>query len=213
MPSLLVHLGVGALIAAALLSDHYDWRSLVIVLAVVALPDLDTILGLWITGAHRTVFHNIWIVLIPAVLLAWDVHARDTSYVRDRFGSRGVRIGWVSLVALLFGHILLDAFYNGVNLFWPLHDSFYDLSGHLRYSTEHGIIQTFVELSDPASMSRGTTETVHYRTGVDPVGSGRSPADVERVFHLVNSGELLIVTLIGFLVAGIRLVEGSRSDE
>lgn len=212
MPSLLVHLGVGALIAAALLSRHYDWKALAVVLAVVALPDLDTIIGIWVTGAHRTVLHNIWIVVIPAALLAWDVGIREESTVRTRFGDRGVRIGWVSLVALAVGHILLDAFYNGVNLFWPLHDTFYDLSGSLIYSTDRGFVQTFVDVSNPEAMARGTTEDVHYRTGVDPAGPGESPDDLERIFYLINSGELLVLTIAGYLIAGYRLLEVHRPE-
>ena len=199
MPSLLTHLALGALLAAALLSDHYDWRSLLIVLAVVAFPDLDTILGLWFEGAHRAFLHNIWVIVIPAVILAWDLHVREESFVLDRWGARGVRIAWVSMVALAFAHILLDAFFNGVNLFWPLHDTFYNLNGRLLYSAEQGLVQTFIELDEPEQMTVGTTEEVHFRTGVDP---GDHPV---REFHLINSGELLIVTVAGFFAAGHRL--------
>lgn len=206
MPSLLVHLGLAALLAAALLSEHYDWRALLVVLVVVAVPDLDTVLGLWVDGAHRAVLHNVWVVLVPAAALAWDVHLRERSSVRGRWGDRGVRVAWVSLVALGLAHIALDAFFNGVNLFWPVHDAFYDLSGRLVYSTDRGLVQTFIDLGDPDSAVRGTTAEVHYRTGVDP---GDHP---EREFHLMNRGDLLVVTVAGFAAAGYRLYEVHLRD-
>lgn len=208
MPSTLVHLGLAALIATALLSDHFDWRALVIVFAVVAFPEIDTFLGLWFDGAHRAYLHNLWVVLIPAILLAWDTRRRERSFVRERWGDWGVRVGWVSLVSLLFAHILLDAFFNGVNLFWPVHDSFYDLSGRLIFSTERGLVQTFIELDDPTASVRGTTADTHYRTGVDPTSPGEpAEEDVERIFPLADNGTLFVVMVSGYLVAAIRLVE------
>lgn len=201
MPSTFVHLGFGALLATALLSEHFDWRALSVVLIIVALPDLDTVLGLWMDGAHRAVLHNVWVVLVPAVVLTWDIHLRERSYVRERWGARGVRIGWVSLVSLAIAHIALDAFYNGVNLFWPVYDAFIDLNGQLIYSSEEGLVQTFVELGDDGSTVRGTTDDVHYRTGVDP---GDHPV---REFHLIQRAELFVIALGGFAAAGYRLYE------
>lgn len=208
MPSTLVHLGLGALIAAALLSDHYDWRALVIVLAVVAFPDIDTLLGWWFDGAHRAYLHNIWIVVIPAAALYWDVNVRDESFVKTRYGEWGVRVSWVSLVALLFAHILLDAFYNGVNLFWPVYDAFIDLSGRVYYSTEEGIVQTFIVFEEPTKSVRGTTADTHYRTGFDPVPPGETAeVDVVREFPIAERGTLFVVMITGYLVAAYRLVE------
>lgn len=199
MPSLFVHLGFAALLAAALLSDHFDWRALLVVFIVVSLPELDTFVGLWFDGAHRAMLHNVWIVIVPLGVLAWDVQFREYSFIRERWGARGVRVGWVSLLALGIAQLLLDAFYNGANLFWPVHDSFIDLSGEALYSTERGFVQTFVDFSEPESISRGTTNDTHYRTGVDPGGYQ------DREFYIAERGELFLLTIVGFLTAAIRL--------
>lgn len=206
MPSAVIHLGIAGLIAAALLSKHFDTRAVAVVWGVVLIPEIDVILGLWFDGAHRAYMHNIWIVVIPAVALWWDVRVRNRSFVRERWGDWGVRVSGVALVALLFGHILLDAFYNGVNLFWPIHDAFYDLDGELQYSTTDGFIQTFIDLSDPDASVRGTTDDTHYRTGIDPAPPGETAE--ERTFFLLNNGSLAILALTGFLVTAYRLAEG-----
>lgn len=200
MPSLVVHLGLAALLAAALLSTEFDRRALAIVLVAVCLPELDTFVGLVLEGTHRAALHNVWVVLVPAGALAWDLRLRERSWLRTRWGDRGVRIAWVSLFALLVAQIALDAFYNGVNLLWPVHDAFIDLSGELIYSSEDGLVQTFIDLEDDNTV-RGTTNDTHYRTGVDP---GDHPV---REFYLINRGELLVVAVAGYLAAAIRLRE------
>lgn len=212
MPSTVVHVGLAALIAAALLRDHFDTRSLVIVMATTAFLDIDTILGMWIEGGHRAILHNIWIPVVLTVLLAWDTRVRPQSILRARYGDWGVRTAWVSIVAITFAHILLDAFYNGVNLFWPLHDQFYDLSGHLWITDQRGLVQTFVTIEFVDGLPRiseetaiGSTSDVHYRTGVDP-GPDADP-DTERIFPIAESGELFIIAVTGYLVAGYRLFE------
>ncbi len=207
MPSSLVHLGFAGLLAAALLSDHYDGRSLLIVCGVVLLPELDTFLGLWFAGAHRAYLHNLWIVLVPAALLWWDVRWREQSFLRQRWGARGVRVAGVSLLALLFAQLLLDAFFNGINLFWPVHDAFYDLDGQVLFSTDRGFVQTFIDLANTEESVRGTTADTHYQTGVDPAPPGESDAGAEREFYLVNSGPLFVVTIAGACAAGYRLWE------
>lgn len=221
MPSTVVHLGFAALIAAALLSDHYDRRALAIVLVIAAVPDIDTFLGFWMDGAHRSVLHNVWVVVIPAIVLGWDVHLRQRSFVRRRWGSWGVRVGWVSLVAMLFGHVLLDTFHNGANVLWPLYDGFIDLDGELLLSNQEGIVQTFVDLSEPETNVRGTTNTTHYSTGIDPApatgsssgGTTSTPEPPpERRFPLADTGELFVLAVTGYAVAGLRFV-GDRLDD
>ena len=46
MPSTLVHLAFGGMIAAALLGDVFDRRALLVVLVVTAAPDLDSFIAL-----------------------------------------------------------------------------------------------------------------------------------------------------------------------
>lgn len=219
MPSTVVHVAVAGLIGVALLGDRFDAKAILVVMVVTAVIDLDTLIGIYFPGTHRAAFHNIWIVLVPGALLVWDVKFRERSYVLDRWGEYGYRVGWVTLVAVLFGHILLDAFYNGVNLFWPVYDRFLDLSGKMIITDQRGFVQTFIEFesgddgtSVADSTARGTTEDTHYSTGFDPTRD-EPPEDVERIFPIASSGELFIITVAGYLSVGYRLLEEWRTGE
>ncbi|MCU4753916.1 metal-dependent hydrolase [Halobacteria archaeon AArc-curdl1] len=219
MPSTVVHVAVAGLIGVALLGDRFDAKAILVVMVAAAVIDLDTLLGIYFPGTHRAAFHNIWIVLIPGALLVWDVKLRDRSFVLERWGKYGYRVGWVTLVAVLFGHILLDAFYNGVNLFWPVYDRFFDLSGKMIITDQRGFVQTFIEFesgddgtSVADSTARGTTEDTHYSTGFDPTRDD-PPEDVERIFPIASSGELFIITVAGYLSVGYRLLEQWRTSE
>jgi hypothetical protein len=209
MPSTLVHVALGGLLGAALLGEAFDRRTIGFVMGVTALPDLDTLLGLWVPGAHRAVLHTmVWPCVLGAIL-AWDTVWRPRSALRRRAGDRAVRLAWVTLLAVVFAHILYDGVVNGVNLLWPLADRFYDFSGELLVSTDRGILQTFIELGADGGTIRGTTETTHYYTGVDP-SRGAEPKGVERVFHVVQSGERLLLSITGFAVVGYRLLWPDR---
>ena len=219
MPSTVVHVGLAGMMGVALLGEEFDTKAIVIVMAAVALVDLDTLIGIYFEGTHRAALHNFFVVLIPGLILLWDVKLGEESYILTRWGEYGYRVAWVSLVTVLFAHILLDAFYNGVNLFWPAHDRFYDLSGELLISDQRGLVQTFVELETEGasttvadSTARGTTDDTHYRTGFDPA-RGEAPVDVEREFHLAESGELFIVAVAGYLTVAYRIVEGRLSRD
>jgi len=216
MPSTLVHLAVGALVAAALLSWAYDARSLAVVLAVTALPDLDAILGIWVLGGHRALLHTLLLPLALAALLWWDIRGRETSWLRSRWGAKGARTAGVAVVALAVAGIGPDLVTNGVNVFYPLHDQFYKVDGHALLSTHDGFVQTFVDLSPPTTDSGGgstvvgdpvgSTNDTHYETGVDPV-RGDESGPVEREFPLVNSGMQLLLVVLGTGVAAGRLLE------
>ncbi|WP_247728603.1 metal-dependent hydrolase [Halovivax limisalsi] len=212
MPSTLIHVGLAGLLGVALLGDRFSARAILVVLAAAAVIDLDTIVGMYWQGTHRAAFHNLFVVAVPALVLVWDGSLRERSAVRERWGSTGVRVGWVALVCVLFAHLLLDAFFNGINLFWPLQDQFYDLSGELYYSNQDGLVQTFVEFTTEEGTSQlsestatGTTSDTHYYTGFDP-GPGAQP-DTERIYHLASSGELLITGLVGYLAVGYRILD------
>lgn len=219
MPSTVVHVGLAGLLGTALLGDRFDTRAILFVMAATAVLDLDTLIGMVWTGTHRAALHNVFVVLLPAALLFWDVRLRETSAVRDRWGERGFRVVRVTLLSLLVAHILLDAFYNGVNLFWPFHDRFFDLSGKLLLSNERGVVQTFVEFSTGEDGGRtvaestgiGTTEDTHYRTGFDP--GPDADEDTERIFPIAYSGELFVVALTGYLGVAVRVWEDLRGGE
>jgi hypothetical protein len=214
MPSTVVHVGFAALIATALLGAWFDRRALIAVLAITAFPDLDTFLGFVWTGAHRTALHNLVLPLVVSGVIFWDVRFRDDSYVLSRWGAHGYRVASVAVLGgWLVAGVLLDAFHNGANLLFPLHDEFIDLSGHLYLSNERGVVQTFISfdgfgVADEHSV--GTTADTHYYTGVDP--GPDAPEDVERIFPVFDTAELALLSVTGYVAAAFRLRE-SRDEE
>ena len=203
MPSTVVHLAVGAVVAAALLGDEFDRRSVAIVLAATAVPDIDTFAGLYLQGAHRALLHTLMLPVAAGVVLTYDTRVRTVSRLYDRWGPRGVRVAWVALAALLIGGILPDLMTNGVNAFYPFYDRFLTVDGELLLSNQRGVVQTFVDLS--AEPER-TTENTHYWTGVDPT-RGKDPKNVERIFPVVRSGFQLLVIVLGAFTLGARFWE------
>jgi hypothetical protein len=204
VPSTLVHVAVAGLVGAALLRVA-DGRGVAVVLAAAAVPDLDAFAGLLVPGAHRAVGHTFLLPGLLAVGLALDAR-RSGSLVRGRLGDRGVRVAWVAVVALFAGGILPDLFTNGVNVFYPVHDTFYAVNGELLLSNQRGLVQTFVELGGEGV---GTTETVHYSTGVDP-SPGAEEGPVERRFYVVQSGFEVLTVLLSATLLGARLLGDDR---
>jgi len=202
MPSTVVHLAIGGVVAAGLLGDDFDRRSVAVVLAATAVPDLDTFAGLYLQGAHRALLHTLLLPLTAGALLAYDTRVRDASWLRDRWGGRAVHVSWVAVAALLFGGVLPDLMTNGVNAFYPLYDRFLTVDGELLLSNQRGVVQTFVDLSPPEA-EPSTTENTHYWTGVDP-SRGDEPENVERIFPVVRSGFETLVVLLGAFTLGAR---------
>jgi hypothetical protein len=208
MPSTVVHLAIGGVVAAALLGAEFDRRSVAVVLAATAVPDVDTFAGLYLQGAHRALLHTLVLPAVVGTLLAWDRYGRERSALRARWGSRGVRVASVSLAALVFGGIAPDLMTNGVNALYPLHDQFVTIDGELLLSNQRGVVQTFVDLSPPET--ERTTENTHYWTGVDPT-PGEDPENVERIFPVVRSGFQLLVVALGAFTLGARFWEEARN--
>lgn len=200
MPSTLVHVAFGGFIAAGLLGAYFDRRSVLIVLAAAALPDVDSFLAIWLVGTHRALLHNL--VLPGLVAVALFVDARHpVSGIRDRFGDRSVRIAWVSIVAFVFAGVAPDLVTNGVNPLYPFLDRYVTIDGKFVLSSTRGVVQTFVELHPEGSTVGGTTEDTFYYTGVD-TNPGPDEQEAERVFPLVSSGmQALVVVLSGFVLA------------
>lgn len=158
MPSTVVHVAFAGLVAAALLADHFDGGTVLVVMAATAFLDLDVIVGFWIAGAHRAAFHTLLLPGLVGATLWWDLRGRahprvqsrtsgfvrERSLVRSRWGARGVRTAWVSVAAMTLAGVGPDAAFNGANLFYPVHDRFYELSGKVLYSTHDGFVQTIV---------------------------------------------------------------------
>ncbi|WP_137285115.1 metal-dependent hydrolase [Halorussus salinisoli] len=235
MPSTVVHVALAGLVGTALLAEQFDGKAVAVVMAAVALVDFDVFVGFWIDGAHRAAFHTLLLPLFGGVVLWWDVKRRDRSLVRSRWGARGVRVAWVSIVAVTFAGIGLDAFFNGVNLFYPVHDRFYDLSGKVFYSTEEGFVQTLVSLdfealtdallpadgANPGPEASGGAESGDGATGgdSDPAPTtenthystgvdpqkGAEDGSVERLFPIAYTGERALLALTGYSVVGLRV--------
>lgn len=195
MPSTLVHVAFGALVATAFLHE-FDAKSLAVVCAFAAFPDLDTFLGIWIAGGHRAILHTVLLPVLLGALVYWDTH-RAESWLHAKFGRNGPHVAIVGVIALTLGGIAPDLMTNGVNLFYPIHDRFYTFAGELKLSSTDGIVQTFVDLSDDpggGGTVGGTTNNTHYYTGVD-AQQGADPKQVKRVFHVLGSGMQLVVVL------------------
>lgn len=209
MPSTVVHVAFGALVATGLLRV-FDARSLAAVCAFTAVPDLDTFLGVWIPGGHRALLHTALLPLALGALVAWDARRDGGGWLRRRFGDTGPHVAGVGVVALAVGGIAPDLMTNGVNLLYPVHDTFYAFDGELQLSNQRGVVQTFVELGgEDADSVVGTTENVHYRTGVD-TARGEDPENVERLFPVVRSGMQLVVVVTAAVAVWGRFREGNR---
>ena len=209
MPSTVVHVALAGLLAAAFLSDDFDVRAFLIIAAVTIFPDLDVFVGWWLPGTHRAAFHTLLLPLVLGVLLYVDTHVRARSTIKSRWDDYGVRLAWVSVACLAVAAIGLDLFYNGVNLFFPIHDQFYDLSGRLFYSNQRGLVQTMVEWGEPATQAQTQTRTTantHYSTGVDP-SRGTEPENVERIFPIAWSGVQFLLVIVGYGTVAVRLWE------
>lgn len=198
MPSTLVHLALGALLAAGLLGEEFDGRALGLVLVATAVPDLDTFIGIWLPGTHRALLHNLLVPLALAVLVAYDTRVRERPWLSS---PRAVRLAWASVAAYALAGVGPDLFTNGVNALYPVHDQFVSLSGRVWLTDQRGLVQTIWEGQQSA---RGTTKTVHYATGVD-TAPGPDPPDRERIFPLVDTGFQLLLVLSAAVVTAGRL--------
>lgn len=215
MPSTLVHVALGGLLAAALLPDRYATRGTVaVVLVAAALPDLDSFVSPFLGGAHRSLGHNLLLPTLAGLALAYDLRVRDRSLLRTRFGAHGGTVAWTALATFVVAGVGLDLVTNGANLLWPLHDQFFTLNGDALVSNRRGFVQTFVDLSPAEPRPARTTRTLHFSTGVDPSPSpGAESGDVERVFPVVNGGWQLLLVAAGGLATASKLRRGARTVE
>jgi len=223
MPSLAVHYAVTGLFAATLLGAAFDKRSLALSLVVVTLPDADAFIALYSSVGHRAATTNLVIPTLLAVGLALDLYVRDESYVRDRWGSYGVRLAWFCVFVYAVGHVLFDAVVTGgANLLWPLHDEFFVLQGDLELSSQRGVVQTFIEWEErggtnggvAASVdSYGNTSSVQMSTAVNPGSNGADGGTPERIFPVARGGWQLYLLVVGTLVTAARLGIGHDLPE
>lgn len=225
MPSTLVHVAFGAIVVTALLRSSFDWKAVLLLLFVVAAADLDTFTGIWVEGGHRSIGHTLLIPTVATGLLLVDTRVRrrlpwggERSWLRERYGERGLEVAWVGVAAFTFAAIGLDLVmggkYGGVNLFYPLHDQFFRFDGRAFYSTTEGLVQTFVEVtteqtSDGGTKNtvdagqRGTSQEVHIANPVEPE-KGQTQQVEERIFPLVAAGWQLWMVVTGAFTLAAR---------
>lgn len=215
MPSTIVHMAFAALIAGTLLGEAFDKKSLLIVLATILAIDFDSFFDLFLPFGHRAALHNLTIPLLALAILFVDVSVREESYILDRWGARGVRVVWVTILCYAVAGVMLDITDGVVNFFWPVYDQFYSLSGSIELSDQRGIVQTFIEIGDgpPTPQARGTTEDITVTTGVAPGDAEEPNKDPERVFPVIGATWELILVLTGMFVTTMRLSLSQEFEE
>ena len=119
-----------------------------------------------------------------------------------------MRIAWVALAAYLVAGVGLDLFSpEGANLFYPVHDRFYAVTGELLYSTQDGVIQTYVQIGGEGLLSvgsPGTTANHHVESWLNPTPGTGWDGGVERRLPLVETGWQTIVVVAAIAVLAIR---------
>lgn len=200
MPSTLFHVAVGLLIGAAILGDTFDRRALVAVAVAAMLPDLDSFLALWFPGAHRAYLHNVFVFLLPAAALLL-LH-RSAMMDRARQWWPGVgQVLWTCVIVIAVAGIGLDALGSGVNLFFPVQDQYYHVTGNVMYSSQDGFRQTLLDV-DRARI--GSSETMYYATAID-TAPGPDPQHAERTVPVFENGLQVLMSLTAFAVVGYRI--------
>jgi hypothetical protein len=211
MPPTLVNVAAGVLLGVALLGAAFDRRSLAVVAAAAALPDLDAALSLVVPGATNALLHSAFVPLVAAGALYYDAERREGSWLRSRYGAYGVRVAWVAVASYAVAGIGPDLFsVESAAALYPLSDRYYAVVGRLVYSTQEGLIQTYVEFGDGwlAVASPGTTETHHVSTWVNPAPDGADPSNADRRLRVVEAGwQLSLLVTAAAAVPANYLVE------
>ena len=224
MVSTLVHAGFALVVAAGLLGNAADRRVMGAILLVVVLPEADALLGPVYPGAHRTVGHTAVVPIAAALLLYYDTHVRERSWLRARLEDRWISMAWVALVVHLTAHVALDwTHLEGVNLFWPLRDAFTVLDGELTWSLADGFVQTFVDIRiDPTtgqtqveSAVTGTRASVHVNNPVEPDAPATlAKAEViDRRFPVAGRGWRLYLLGLGLFTMAARQLQKAPSAD
>ncbi|CCQ37187.1 YdjM family protein [Natronomonas moolapensis 8.8.11] len=208
MPPTLVAAAVGVLLAVALLGPAFDRRSVAVVVAVAAVPDLDLVFVLVGPGGPNATFHTVFLPLLAAAALYCDTRIRGASRLADRYGPYGVRVAWVAVAALAVAGIGVDAFSSeGVALLYPLSDRYYAIVGGFLLSTQDGVVQTYVTVADGwvEVSSPGTLDT-------HTIPSPLAPGD-DRRLRIVETGEqaVLVATALVSLPAKWLVERRDRS--
>jgi len=106
MPSLLIHLALGAILVAVVYRHKLAWWTVILLLIAAVFPDLDAL------AVHRGTLHNIF---LPAGLAIGYLVVRK----KNLLDSNRLRI-YAMCILLISLHIVFDVFYSSVFLFYPI---------------------------------------------------------------------------------------------
>lgn len=209
MPPTAVAVAVGVLLAVALLGPAFDRRSVAIVAAAAAFPDVDALFVLVGPGGPNAVFHSLFIPVVAVAALYYDTRSRETSWLASNYRWYGVRVAWVTVAAYAVAGIGLDLFStDGVALLYPLSDRYYAIIGGFLLSTHEGVIQTYVtwdngwfEVASPGTVDQNVVESP-----LSPAANGHRVRIVETGWQAV-----IVLTALASLPAK-RLVEAADRD-
>ena len=215
----LVSAAVGALLAAALLGDAFDRRSVAVVVAAALLPSLDAAASLVVPGATNALLHAVWAPLFAGGLLYWDTTVRATSAVRARGGRRAVRVAWVALASFVVAGIGSALFAGeGAVLLYPFEEARYAVRGRLVFSTQEGVVQTFVALGadGPGLLPLGSVDAATAEpiaSWINPDGRPGIDPGADRRFDFVENGWQLVVVAAAAATLAIRFRrDGEATD-
>lgn len=207
MPPTLVHAALGALLAAALLEEAYSRRGLAVVTLAAAVPDLDAPLSVVVPAAHGAVLHTLLVPLALALAVRWDVR-REGSWLRGRYGSAGVRVAWVAVLAYALAGTGLDLLNLGAaNPVWPLDTMFYSVVGKVEFTTTEGFVQTFYTYAPDGKYTHYVGQRGRPPAFCNPSAwaprCGGDGSGAERVSPIFQGGwQVLVVLASVVMVAG-----------
>lgn len=200
-------MALAGMVAAALLGSAFNRKSVLLIMGIIIAIDLDSFIDLVAPYGHRAGFHNLVLPFVAGIVVFADVYVREDSYILGRWGMRGFRIAWVTILCYAVAGVLLDLTDGVVNLLWPIHDQFYTLDGQIELSDQRGIVQTFIDFSsgEATPESVRTTQDTQVTTGVAPGEPDAPDENPERVFPVIGATWELVVFLTGTFVTGARL--------
>ncbi len=182
MPAEGLHLAISLFIIASCMSED-ELKPAIALIPFGLLCDLDSLFGV-----HRATLHNVFIIALPLIFMA-------VPQARNK-----VKIRWLALAAtLIASHILLDAFYNGVFLFYPLSVDNYNLRFWF------GLKETGPGISFSWFVP-GDVREVHYAVKPSP--------SVPEIPIISNGTELIILisAILSFSIRFVRPFNLSRSQ-
>jgi membrane-bound metal-dependent hydrolase YbcI (DUF457 family) len=111
MPSIGLHFAVTLFFLAAVLKED-EFKPALLLIPFGLISDLDSFVGV-----HRATLHNLFVLFVPLLIMIALKYLKITR-IKDRY--------FIFASLLLASHVALDAFYNGVFLFYPVVEKSYN---------------------------------------------------------------------------------------